>query len=69
MRLSKTATSLSVSGASGEPGEGFRSARTMSFAAAMTMSVDDAVGMVTVVGNQTTVSEIRSARVAVIQTL
>ena len=65
----RAATWLSVTGASGEPGEGFWSALVMSCNAARMRSVDEARGIVTLVGNQESVSEMRVARVSHIQTV
>ena len=59
--------SLSVSGASGEPGDGWFSAWTMSWAAAIRRSTDDAVGIGMCSGNQVTVSGVRSRCVSQIQ--
>ena len=46
------ADSLLVNGARGDPADGFCRALMMSLAAALMVSTDDAVGMVTFVGNQ-----------------
>ena len=56
-----------MSGANGEFGDGLHRAEEMSVKPAMMMSVEEASGMVTFVGNQETVSEMRSAWVANIQ--
>jgi hypothetical protein len=59
---------LSVTGARAEPGSGFRRASAMSFGTARRMrSVDEASGMVILVGKHETVSEMRTARIANIQ--
>lgn len=63
----RVADSLVVSEASGELGDGCWSAWMMSWAAAMTMSVEEAVGMGTCSGNQVTVSGVRSLCVSHIQ--
>ena len=60
-------TWLSVSGANGEPGDGLFRAATMLLMLARIRSLDDASGIVTLVGNQDTVSQMRSARVSHIQ--
>ena len=62
-------TSLSVLGANGELSDGFVKAWTMSLIPAMMRSVDEARGMVTLVGNQERVSVILSRRVSQIQTV
>ena len=67
VRFCKAVTWLSVKGASEAAGDGFRRAVVMSVKAAKTRSLEEASGMVTFVGNQETVSEIRSARVSSIQ--
>ena len=59
---------LSLVGASGEAGEGLRRATVRSLAAAIAASVDEALGMVTLEGNQARVSAMRSAMVSQIQT-
>jgi hypothetical protein len=64
----RAAALLLVSGARGEPGEGCWSACRMSWAPAMMASTDEARGMVTFVGNHSSVSEVRSARVSQTQT-
>lgn len=51
-RFIRVATSLSVCGARGEPGEGFLRAWRMSRTPAMMRLVDEASGMVTCSGNQ-----------------
>jgi hypothetical protein len=61
------ATWLSVRGARGEFADGFCRAVVMSWMPAMMRSVDEARGMVTLVGNHDTVSEMRSVREANIQ--
>ena len=58
------ATWLSVSGARGEPGDGFFSASRISWIPAKTRSEDEASGILTFVGNQEMVSQMRSARVS-----
>jgi hypothetical protein len=58
---------ISVTGASGEPGEGFWRALVMSRNAARIRSLEEARGIVTLVGNQESVSEMRVARVSHIQ--
>ena len=57
-----------LSGERAEAGDGFLSAVMRSVAAAMMVSLEDAVGMSTLVGNQVSVSLIRSALVLQIQT-
>ena len=59
--------SLSARGARGDPAVGFCRALMMSLAAALMVSTDDAVGMVTFVGNQLSVSQMRVLRVFHIQ--
>jgi len=61
------ADSLSVRGARGDPADGFCRALMMSLAAALMVSTDDAVGMVTLVGNQLSVLQMRVLRVFHIQ--
>jgi hypothetical protein len=63
------ATWLSVRGARGEPGEGFWRASVMSCKPARIRSFEEARGMVTLVGNQETVSAMRSARESHSQTV
>ena len=63
------ATWLSVSGSSGEPGEGLVSAARMSVMPARIKSLEEAIGMVTFVGNHVMVSQVRVARVSQIQTV
>ena len=63
------ATSLSANGDSGESEPGLRRAVARSWAAAITMSVLDAMGIVTCLGNQVIVSTMRVALVSLIQTL
>jgi hypothetical protein len=63
-RVLSVFVSLSVSGASGEPAEGCWRAWTMSLAPAITKSIDDARGMITCIGNQSRVSQVRSRRVS-----
>jgi len=58
---------VSVSGASGDPVMGFWRACRISFVALVIMSVDDAVGTGTVVGNQVSVLAMHSRCVSVIQ--
>ena len=60
-------TSLSVRGANGELAVGFSRAWVRSWAAARTRSVEEAVGMVTCLGNHSTVSMMRVALVSMIQ--
>ena len=50
---------LSVRGTRGDWSDGFARAWIMSFAVALMMSVEEASGMVTLVGNQLSVSQIR----------
>ena len=57
-------TWLSVSGASGEPGNGLFRAATMLLMLARIRSLDDVSSIMTLVGNQDTVSQMRSARVS-----
>ena len=59
---------LSVSGASAEPGDGFAWHWRMSWRPARMRSVDKANGIVTLVGNQDMVLQIRSACVSHTQT-
>ena len=59
-RLSSMVASLSVRGAKGDPDDGLLRAFMMLRAPAMTKSIDDARGMVTLVGNHWSVSSIRS---------
>ena len=59
---------LSLMGESGEAGNGCKRALVKSRAAAMTTSVEEDFGMETFVGNQTTVSAMRSDVVSRIQT-
>ena len=66
---SKVLDSQSVSGASGELAEGLSRAWTMSWAKAMTVSVEEAVGIWTLEGNHSRVSQMRSCFVSQIQTL
>jgi hypothetical protein len=63
------ATSLSASGDRGESGLGLANAVRRSLAAAMTMSVLEAMGIVTWWGNHVTVSMMRVPLVSVIQIL
>jgi hypothetical protein len=67
LRVRRVATSLSESGASGDPGDGFSRACNMSWMPAMMIFVKEVNGMVTCVGNQVTVSAIRSRWVVQIQ--
>jgi len=67
VRFCNAVTWLSVRGASDAAGDGFWRAVVMSAKAAKMRSLEEARGMVTFVGNQETVSEIRSARVSSIQ--
>ena len=60
-------TWLSVSGANGKPGDGLFRATTMSLMPARIRSLDDLSGIMTLVGNQDTVLQMRSARVSHIQ--
>ena len=55
-------------GARGDAAEGCRRAVIRSLAAALAASVEEMVGIVTCVGNQTKVSAIRSAEVSFTQT-
>ena len=64
----RAATLLSERGEMGEAGYGDRSAAIKSRAAAMAKSVDDDIGVRTLVGNHTTVSAMRSPRVSAIYT-
>ena len=57
-------TLLSERGEIGEAGCGDRSAAIKSRAAAMAQSVDEDIGVRPLVGNHTTVSEMRSPRVS-----
>ena len=57
-----------LSGERAEAGDGFLNAVMRSVAAAMMVSLEDAVGMSTLVGNQVSVSLTRSALVSQIQT-
>ena len=59
---------LSLMGESGEAGKGCKRAEVKSRAAAMAASVDEDFGIETFVGNQTTVSAMRSNMVTRIQT-
>ena len=59
---------LSLRGDSADAGDGFRSALMRSLAAAMAVSVEDAVGITTFDGNHVSVSLILSACVVFIQT-
>ena len=68
-RVLSVATSLSTKGDSGESGLGLLMAVSRSLAAAMIMSLLEAMGMVTCLGNQETVSTMRVARVSLIQIL
>ena len=56
-------TWLSVSGANGDPGDGLFRATTMLLMPVRIRSLDDVSGIVTLVGNQDTVSQMCSARV------
>jgi hypothetical protein len=67
VRFCKAVTWLSVMGAKDEAGDGCRRAVVMSYRAARIRSLEDAMGMVTFVGNHDMVSEIRPARVSSIQ--
>lgn len=67
LRVRRVATSLSESGASGDPGDGCSRACRISWIPAVMMFVEEASGMVTWVGNQVTVSAIRSRWVVQIQ--
>jgi len=58
---------LSVSGSSGELGDGFCRAEEILCIPAKTRSMDEAVGMGTLVGSHVRVSQIRWACVSVIQ--
>ena len=69
VRSLRTATWLSAMGARGEPTEGLAIALVMSVSPARMRSLDEAMGMVTFVGNQEIVSQMRSARVSQIQIL
>jgi len=60
---------LLVSGARGKLAEGLRSAVVMSVTPARIMSIDKAVGMVTLVGSQVKVSHMHWAQVSVIHTV
>ena len=63
------ATWLLVNGSSGEPGDGLVRAARMLLMPARIRSFDDAIGMVTLVGNHVMVSHMRVARVSQIQTV
>jgi hypothetical protein len=63
------ATWLSVRGASGDPADGLAMAWVRSARLARIKSLEEARGMVTLVGNHEIVSQMRSARVSQIQTL
>jgi hypothetical protein len=65
----RVATWLSVRGARGEPADGLAIACVRSARLARMRSLEEARGMVTLVGNQEIVSQMRSARVSQIQTL
>jgi hypothetical protein len=65
----RVATWLSVRGARGEPADGMVIACVRSARLARMRSWEEARGMVTLVGNQEIVSQMRSARVSQIQTL
>jgi hypothetical protein len=65
----RVATWLSVRGARGEPADGLAIACARSARLARMRSLEEARGMVTLVGNQETASQMRSARVSQIQTL
>jgi len=65
---SRAACWLSLMGESGEAGDGCKRALVKSRAAAMAASVEEDFGMETFVGNQTTVSAMRSDVVSRIQT-
>ena len=65
----KASTWLSVSGASGEPGEGFFNAATMSWMPAKVISFDDANGMLILVGDHDTVSQMLLLLVSQAQTV
>jgi hypothetical protein len=67
VRSRRAWTWLSVRGAIGELLDGLLRALTMSWMPARMRSVDEASGMVTLVGNQETVSQMRSRRVSQIQ--
>jgi hypothetical protein len=60
VRLRSVAASLSDSGERGEPCEGFCRACKISRTPAVMRSVEEAIGILTLVGNQVTVSAIRS---------
>ena len=68
LKARRAATSP-VGGASVDRGDGFSIALIMSLTPARMRSAEDATGMVTLVGNHTSVSEIRSRLVFQIQTL
>jgi hypothetical protein len=63
-RVLRVFVSLSVSGARGELAEGCCRAWMMSLAPAITRSMDEARGMVTCIGNHSSVSQVRSRRVS-----
>jgi hypothetical protein len=67
VRFCNAVTWLSVKGAKEAAGDGWLRAVVISVSAARIRSLEEARGMVTFVGNQETVSEIRSARVSSIQ--
>ena len=69
VRICRVATWLSVSGSSGDPCDGFFRAERMSWIPARIRSLEDARGMVTLVGNQAKVSQMRSCRVSQIHTV
>jgi hypothetical protein len=68
VKLLRALAWLSVCGASGELPVGWLNVWTVSWRPAITMPVDKASRMVTLVGNQETVSQMRSPRVSHNQT-
>ena len=64
VNCSSASCKLSVSGAKVEPGDGFLRACMMSPMPARIRSFEDAIGIVTLVGNHTSVSQMREARVS-----
>ena len=69
-RIVKVDTWLLVRGLTGEPGVGFRVTSRMSWTPVKIKSLDDAIGIVTLVGNHDeSVLQVRRDRVLQIQTL